>query len=141
MILYDSIALGCIPVLVAGDVDLPFETALDYSEFAVKLPPERSGELAAILRAIPEAAKRAKRQRLESVKAAVSRPEPGHTVEGSAFSYLLQELQSKVRYMRHSGHKFWTHPIAHGTAQLADWQRQMARVVSVQITQCRITFH
>ena len=112
--LYDSIALGCIPVLVAGDVDLPFETALDYSEFAVKLPPERFGELAAILRAIPEAAKRAKRQRLESVKAAFSWPEPGDTVEGSAFSYLLQELQSKVRYMRHSGHKFWTHPIAHG---------------------------
>ena len=112
--LYDSIALGCIPVLVAGDVDLPFETGLDYSEFAVKIPPERSGELAAILRAIPEAAKRAKRQRLEIVKAAFSWPEPGDTSEGSAFSYLLQELQSKVRYMRHSGHKFWTHPIANG---------------------------
>ena len=112
--LYDSIALGCIPVLVAEDVDLPFETALDYSEFAVKIPPERSGELTAILRAIPEAAKLVKRQRLEIVKAAFSWPEPGDTSEGSAFSYLLQELQSKVRYMRHSGHKFWTHPIANG---------------------------
>lgn len=112
--LYDSIALGCIPVLVAGDVDLPFQTALDYSEFSVKIPPERAGEVASVLRTIPETARRAKRQRLEAIKAAFAWPKPGEPAEGSAFGYLLGELQPKVRYMRHSGHKFWTHPVANG---------------------------
>ena len=112
--LYDSIALGCIPILVAGDVDLPFEAMLDYSEFSVKIPPKSSSEVAVILHAVPETAKSAKRTRLEGVKAAFSWPEPGVAAEDSAFGYLLRELLMKVRYMRHSGHKFWTHLVANG---------------------------
>lgn len=35
--LYDSIMLGCIPIIIADDIVLPFEDIIDYRQFSVKV--------------------------------------------------------------------------------------------------------
>ena len=35
--LFESILLGCIPVIIADNIELPFENQLDYRSFSVKV--------------------------------------------------------------------------------------------------------
>ena len=35
--LFEAALLGCIPVIISDEIVLPFESALDYSSFSVKV--------------------------------------------------------------------------------------------------------
>ena len=49
----DSILHGCIPVIIQDDIDVPLETVLDISQFAIRYPRSKLGELVDFLKAVP----------------------------------------------------------------------------------------
>ena len=60
------ILLGCIPVVVQDDILTPWETVLNFSAFAVRIPRNQLPQLPQILRAIPP-------ERVRAMQAALSR--------------------------------------------------------------------
>jgi hypothetical protein len=62
--LFDAAMLGCIPVIIADTIELPFEEALDYRSFTVKVGEADLPNLAEILSAVPPRVVAQKRLRL-----------------------------------------------------------------------------
>ena len=51
---FDSVALGCIPVVIADNIELPFEEFIDYRKFTVKVMESDIVNLKDILLSIPK---------------------------------------------------------------------------------------
>ncbi|GHP07448.1 hypothetical protein PPROV_000619000 [Pycnococcus provasolii] len=52
---YESFFSGCIPVILADDIELPFSEFVDYSKFTVKWPLDRvNDDLVRYLRSVPD---------------------------------------------------------------------------------------
>jgi len=45
--------VGCVPVIIADEIELPYENVLDWSKLSVKIPEQDAGKVLEILRAIP----------------------------------------------------------------------------------------
>mmetsp|Transcript_17896 Transcript_17896/g.50419 ORF Transcript_17896/g.50419 Transcript_17896/m.50419 type:complete len:136 (-) Transcript_17896:784-1191(-) len=112
--IFDAIALGCIPVLLTNQVNLPFESFLDYSEFAIKVPEDEKDGIVNTLRAIPADKLREKQKALEKAAPALLWPEVGGFRQGDALDFFLKEMQLKLRFQRNSPYRFWTEPVAFG---------------------------
>lgn len=52
--LFTAITLGCIPVLVADWVQLPFERLIDYSRFTVRVPESATRDMPTLMRTLLE---------------------------------------------------------------------------------------
>lgn len=44
----------CIPVIIADEIEFPFENQIDWSQLTVKIPERDVNQTLAILRAIPQ---------------------------------------------------------------------------------------
>eukprot|EP00899_Mesostigma_viride_P021878 jgi/Mesvir1/29692/Mv00927-RA.1 len=62
--IFDALALGCIPVIVADNMELPFEDLLDFRQFSVKLLENDMEDAAETLRDIPWKLVRKKQEEL-----------------------------------------------------------------------------
>jgi len=93
--LYESIICGCIPVILADNVELPFEKDLDYRSFSVKVLETQAHLLGNILASIPKETIREKQQALKLVWKKFSYQSP--TEEGDAFSGLLDQLAAHAK--------------------------------------------
>jgi hypothetical protein len=45
--------VGCVPVIIADEIELPYENALDWSKLSIKIPESDASRVLEILRAIP----------------------------------------------------------------------------------------
>jgi hypothetical protein len=93
--MYDSFMLGCLPVIIADDMELPFEHLLSYRSFSVKIMESQIAQLKEILLAIPDFAIRQMQQQLSRVWKAFSWQRP--TESGDAFHAVLASLALKLR--------------------------------------------
>jgi hypothetical protein len=91
--LFESVILGCIPVIIADNIELPFERQLDYRTFSIKVLESQVSYLKDILLSIPKEDIRKKQDMLKVVWKKFTYPEPSE--EGDAFDLLLDELQTR----------------------------------------------
>jgi hypothetical protein len=95
--LFDAIMLGCIPVIIADDIQLPFESRLDYANFSVKIMENEIDRLREILRGISRERIDFMQRNLQIVWKAFSYSTIGDDDnQGDAFDFILQELAEKV---------------------------------------------
>lgn len=92
--LFDSIMLGCIPVIIADDIVLPFEHFLDYSKFAVKIRDQDVPKLKEILLGIPKRKIEEKQKEMLKVWKAFSWFNPHQ--QGDALDYVVEQLARKA---------------------------------------------
>ncbi|KAK3246566.1 Glycerol kinase [Cymbomonas tetramitiformis] len=110
--IFDAVMLGCVPVLVADDVELPYEAGIDYSRFSVKILERKAAETAEEIRSIGNSAHSRKEDALRLTKQHFVWHE--EWVENDAFDMLLKELLRRVRFMRNSPYRFWSMPVPTG---------------------------
>lgn len=58
---------SCIPVIIVDEVDVSFESVLDYTAFALRIPQADAERLPQILQAIPEERRQEMRRNLARV--------------------------------------------------------------------------
>ena len=101
----ESILAGCVPVIIADTIRLPFDWELEWPSFSVKISEEdvRDGKLKSILMAIPDATLESKQQALVGVRAAMayasletSKSSPNRTLPPTAVVHMLRELRAHV---------------------------------------------
>lgn len=93
--MYEAIILGCIPVIIADNIELPYEDVLDYRAFTVKILESEVTTLKKILTSIPAKVIQEKQSMLRRVwKHFVYN---NVTKEGDAFDLMLDSLAGKVR--------------------------------------------
>lgn len=63
---YESLLLGCVPVILSDGLHLPFETLLDYSSMTIKVLEADLARLPVLLNSVP-------RERIESKRTAAQR--------------------------------------------------------------------
>jgi hypothetical protein len=104
--LYDSIMLGCIPVVISDQIELPFEDVIDYRKFIVKVDDRDIYRLREILTGIPQHVIEAKQRYLRRVWKIFSYQRPV-SEEGDAFDTILSMLWLKVRTRLPVGPDSW----------------------------------
>ena len=112
--LYRAISAGCIPVIVADNVELPFVQLVDYSKFSVKILEKDSLALPKLLNEIKEERIRGKQKAIEKIADRFSWTYFTEDSEGksswkpsTALDSLLHILHLKLRFMRNSPYHFW----------------------------------
>ncbi|KAK3271896.1 hypothetical protein CYMTET_19782 [Cymbomonas tetramitiformis] len=103
---YQAMMAGCIPVILADEIEFPFESTLDWSRLTVKIAERDSEKTLEILRAISTEEIQAKQEAITQVWRMVSYPIPSRPDD--AFHSILRELGRKRRLMKASPSVFWT---------------------------------
>jgi len=92
--LFESVMLGCIPVIIADNIELPYERQIDYRTFSVKVLESQVSYLKDILLSIPKEDIRKKQDMLKHVWKRFAYDSP--TTTGDAFDSLVEELQTRA---------------------------------------------
>lgn len=95
----ESVLAGCIPVIIADSIRLPFDSALNWRTFSVKVSEElvRDGQLKQILMGISAASVRKKQRALASVRTAMDYTMGDIQSTGKgALHHVLSELRARV---------------------------------------------
>eukprot|EP01006_Ploeotia_vitrea_P041536 TRINITY_DN66546_c11_g2_i2.p1 TRINITY_DN66546_c11_g2~~TRINITY_DN66546_c11_g2_i2.p1 ORF type:complete len:484 (-),score=264.11 TRINITY_DN66546_c11_g2_i2:104-1507(-) len=103
--LFDSVMLGCIPVIIADNIELPFEHVVDYRKFSVKIDEKDIHMLREILMNIPESEIKKKQEYMKIAWKVFSWQRPSE--EGDAFETLIGQLARKVRRLPPAGPESW----------------------------------
>ncbi|EPS61720.1 hypothetical protein M569_13073 [Genlisea aurea] len=94
--LIEQVAFGCIPVVIADGIVLPFDDEVPWEEISVSVAEEDALKLEAILTSVPVDEIRRKQRSLAdpSIGRAVLYPEPSEP--GDAFHHILNRLARKL---------------------------------------------
>eukprot|EP00947_MAST-08B_sp_MAST-8B-sp1_P003430 g3430.t1 len=103
--LFDSVMMGCIPVIIADNIELPFEQFLDYRSFTVKVAEEDVSRLKEILVSIPPEVIRQKQEMLKKVWVHFTYQRPSRT--GDAFHMILRKLSQLHQRLHPIGGDSW----------------------------------
>lgn len=103
---YQGMMAGCIPVILADEIEFPYENVLDWRNLTVKIPESEAERTMDILRALPQRAIDEKKAAIDEVWRRVSWPEKGHPDD--AFHHVMKELGRKRRGFKASSYTFWT---------------------------------
>ena len=95
----------CIPVVIADDIEFPYESEVDYSEFSLKLREKEVDDIVAIMRNMPEEVRERKRQVMDRLWLAFTYQRPPQ--KGDAFYLTMAELARKVRRFKASPLTTW----------------------------------
>lgn len=97
--------LGCIPVIVADHIEMPFEDVIDYRSFTVKILESQVLQLKDILLSIPKSEIRRKQAVLSQIWRRFAYN--AETEPGDAFDMIIQKLRRKVQPMHPLGLAFY----------------------------------
>ena len=96
---------GCIPVVIADEIEFPYESVMDWRELTVKIAEVDAERTYEILKAIPEEVIKRKQEAIDKVWRTVTWQSP--TAPGDAFHAVLRELGRKRRNFKASSYTFW----------------------------------
>lgn len=102
---YQAMMVGCIPVVMADEIEFPYENSLDWKKLTVKIAEKDVNNTLSILRGIPQATIEEKRREIEKVWRMVAWQKPSKP--GDAFHSVMRELEGKKRFMKVSSFTFW----------------------------------
>tara|TARA_A100001015_G_scaffold119590_1_gene132601 strand:- start:345 stop:1019 length:675 start_codon:yes stop_codon:yes gene_type:complete len=103
---FDSVALGCIPVVIADNIELPFEEFIDYRKFTVKVMESDIVNLKEILMSIPQ-------ERILEMLAELRKNwihftyQQPYSMKGDAYDMILRKLARKVQLYKPTGGSDW----------------------------------
>jgi len=97
--------VGCIPVVIADEIEFPYENTMDWTQLTVKIKETDAERTYEILKAIPEETIRAKQAAIDQVWRTVAWQQP--TSPGDAFHAVLRDLGRKRRNFKASSFTFW----------------------------------
>ena len=75
--------VGCIPVVIADEIEFPFENSLDWAALTIKVSELNATDVLSVLRSLPQPAIDAKRAAIDRVWRKVAWPAP--SAKGDAF--------------------------------------------------------
>ena len=93
--LTEAIVVGCVPLVIGDDIELPFERLVDYRSVAVRVKEERTGILASVLEGVDDSVLEMKRANIQNVWKRFVYNEPSQP--GDAFDSIMQLLAQKVK--------------------------------------------
>lgn len=102
---YQAMMVGCIPVVMADEIEFPYENRLDWKKLSVKIAEKDVNKTLEILRGIPEDVIEDKRREIDKVWRMVAWQKPSKP--GDAFHSVMEELEGKKRFMKVSSYTFW----------------------------------
>lgn len=92
----ESVVLGCVPVIIADGIDLPFSSAVPWSEISVTVPEKDVGKLGAILEHVAATNLSTIQQKLWDPRITRALMFHDRTVEGDATWQVLHALTQKL---------------------------------------------
>ena len=102
---YQALMVGCIPVIIADEIEFPYENSFNWREVSIKIPEKRHLEAIDILRSVPDAVIERKREAMAKFWPNVAWKRP--TVDADAFHSVMKELERKKRGFKASTFTFW----------------------------------
>jgi hypothetical protein len=103
---YQALMVGCIPVIIADEIEFPYENSFDWRQVSIKIPEKRHLETIDILRSIPDDVVERKRKAMAKFWPSVAWKKP--SVDDDAFHIVMKELERKKRGFKASTFTFWT---------------------------------
>ena len=103
---YQAMMTGCIPVLIADEIELPYEDSIDWSKMTVKIAEKDANRTLEILRGIAPEVLDAKRSSIDEHWRKVAWQTPSSP--GDAFHSVMAELGRKRRAFKASSLVSWT---------------------------------
>lgn len=99
---YESILLGCIPVVIGQDLELSFEDIVDYSKFIVRVSPNNIEHIHTILLGIKDNEIRAMRLEMEQMWSMVSYDKKvGHAFDNILYSLAKRKPEKTMKRSYH----------------------------------------
>ena len=90
----EALMSGCVPVVVADNVELPFEPAVDLNSLVIRVSEANVPGLGDILKAVPREVLEAKSKAVHALRKRFVYNEPSEP--GDAFDTIMRRLASKV---------------------------------------------
>lgn len=113
--LFDAIVNHCVPVVVSNKLELPFEAAVDYSEFALFFSHEeilKEGELLSVLRGMPKSEWVDRWRLLLEVQRMFEFRSP--SLRGDATSMIWRDIRSRLPHVGRAISVHRRHELAKG---------------------------
>jgi hypothetical protein len=105
---YQAMMVGCIPVIIADEIELPYENSLDWTKLSVKIAEVDAEKTIDILKQIPKSEIKNKQKAIEKVwKSVAWGSNPKKLDPMDAMECVLHELGRKKRAMKASTQTFW----------------------------------
>ncbi len=105
---YQAMMVGCIPVIIADEIELPYENSLDWTKLSVKIAEVDAEKTIDILKQISKSEIRNKQKAIEKVwKSVAWGSNPKKLDPMDAMECVLHELGRKKRAMKASTQTFW----------------------------------
>ena len=103
---YQAVMTRCIPIIIADNIEFPFESEINYSEFALKIPEKDVSDILETMRDMPEEERERRRQYMDKIWKKFTYQRPAEL--GDAYYSTVKELGRKVRAQKKYGRKsFW----------------------------------
>ena len=95
---YQALMTRCIPVMIADDIEFPFENEVDYTEFALKIPEKDVDNIVALMRGMSDEELERRRDVMDRIWKKYTYQRPPQP--GDAFYSTMEELARKRKRHR-----------------------------------------
>ena len=103
---YQALMVRCIPVMIADDIEFPYENEIDYSEISLKIRENDVDNIVEILRSFSEEERAKKLEAIDRVWMMFTYQKPPQP--GDAFHTVMRELARKRIVFKNSANRTWT---------------------------------
>ena len=103
---YQALMVRCIPVMIADDIEFPYENEIDYSEISLKIRENDVDNIVEILRSFSEEERTKKLEAIDRVWMMFTYQKPPQP--GDAFHTVMRELARKRIVFKNSANRTWT---------------------------------
>ena len=102
---YQALMTRCVPVVIADNIEFPYENEVDYTSFVVKIPEKDVDNIEQTLRNMPDEELERRRRVMDDIWLSYTYQRPPQS--GDAFHFVLQELARKRKRFRNSRGATW----------------------------------
>ena len=103
---YQALMVRCVPVMIADDIEFPYENEIDYSEFSLKIREKDVDNIVEFLRGISDEDLQRRLEAIDKVWLKFTYQKPPQP--GDAFHTVMMELSRKKLAFKNSANQTWT---------------------------------
>ena len=102
---YQALMTRCVPVVIADNIEFPYENEVDYTSFVVKIPEKEVDDIEQTLRSMPDEELERRRQIMDDIWLSYTYQRPPQ--KGDAFQFVMQELARKRKKFKNARSATW----------------------------------